>query len=100
MHSGGDLSRYSRTAQATILKRWETNVVFNGNPQIGLLLEVRPDGPDGPHGPGGEAAFRAEVMTVVTRAHLARLLPGTRIEVSFDPADTTRVAISALPGTG
>ena len=89
--AGNDLSRYSQTAQAMILKRWDTDIVFNGNPQIGLLLEVRPHDGD---------AFHAEVKTVVTRAHLSQLLPGACIQVSFNPADPTHVAISALPDAG
>ena len=92
MHSADqnlDASRFSQTAQATILKRWETDIVFNGMPQIGLLLEVHPI---------GGTVFRVEVRTVVTRAHLAFLQPGAALEVSFDPARPTRVVISALPG--
>ena len=30
-------------APAIIIKRWETNVVFEGFPQIGLLVEVHHD---------------------------------------------------------
>ena len=82
---------HSETAQATILKRWETNIVFNGNPQIGLLLEVHP---------AQQPDFRAEVKTVVVRARLAQLLPGATLTVSFDPATPSRVVIAALPTIG
>ena len=80
-----DLSRFTRTSPALVLKRWETNIIFNGNFQIGLLLQVQPE---------GCPAFEAEVKTVVDRAHLAHLQPGAMLTVSYNPA---RVIISALP---
>ncbi len=81
--------RYSRTAQALVLKRWETDVAFSGHPQIGLLLEVQP---------ADDRPFQAEVKTVVTRAQLSHLFPGAFIEVSYSPSEPDHVAITALPG--
>ena len=83
-----DPLRNAHIAQAIILKRWETNIVFNGNPQIGLLLEVRP---------AGRPVFQAEVKTVVARFRLAQLQPGAELTVSYNPAIPARVAIAALP---
>jgi hypothetical protein len=60
-----DLYRYGKPAIATVLKRWETGLVFNGNPQICLLLEVRP---------AHRGAFRAEVKTVVDRLHYGPII--------------------------
>jgi hypothetical protein len=81
---------HSQTAPAIILKRWETNIVFNGSPQIGLLLEVHPS---------QQPVFKAEVKTVVARARLAQLQPGAMLTVSFNPASPARVFIASLPNT-
>jgi hypothetical protein len=83
-----DLARFTRTSPAIVLKRWETNIIFNGNPRIGLLLQVRPD--DSP-------PFEAEVKTVVDRAHLVHLQPGAILSVAYSPGAPSRVIIAALP---
>ena len=84
-----DLFKHGETATARVLRRWDTGVVFNGYPQIGLLLEVHP---------AGRATFQAEVKTVVDQLHRAELEPGAVVEVIFDPDQPARVALSALPG--
>ena len=83
-----DLSKFTQTSPAIVLKRWETNIIFNGNPQIGLLLQVRPD---------ACAPFEAEVKTVVDRTHLAHLQPGAVLTVSYNPDAPGRVIIAELP---
>jgi hypothetical protein len=85
-----DLFKHGESAPAVVLKRWETGIVFNGNPQIGMLLEIRP---------ASREAFHGELKTVVARPHLGVLNPGALLEVKFDPLDLTRIAIASLPGT-
>ena len=80
---------HGETARAMILKRRETGIVFNGNPQLSLHLEVYP---------AGQTAFHAEVKTVVARAHLGGLHEGAFLQVTFDPDDHAHIAIAALPG--
>jgi hypothetical protein len=83
-----DLSKHGETARAMILKRRETGIVFNGNPQLSLQLEVYP---------ASRAPFQTEVKTVVARPHLPNLHEGALLQVSFDPDDPSRVVIAALP---
>lgn len=75
-------------APAIIIKRWETNVVFDGFPQIGLLVEVHP---------ALQPAFTADIKTVVDRARMALLQCGAVLLVSYHPLNQARISIAALP---
>ena len=75
-------------APAIILKRWETNLVFDGFPQIRLLVEVQP---------ALQMAFTAEIKTVVDRSRMALLKAGAVMLVSYDPVQPARISIASLP---
>ena len=75
-------------APAIIIKRWETNVVFEGFPQIGLLVEVHP---------AMQPVFTAEIKTVVDRGRMALLQSGAVLLVSYHPLNQSRISIAALP---
>ena len=60
---------------------------MNDNPQVKLLLEVKPR---------DRAAFQAEVKTLVSRLHVLMVQPGVSAEVVFDPANSARVQITNL----
>ncbi|MBU0494827.1 MAG: SHOCT domain-containing protein [Chloroflexi bacterium] len=74
-------------AGATILKLWDTGTTLNNDPQVGMLLEVRPP---------GRSPFQAEVKTFVSRLQTAMIQPGMAVQVRYDPNDTSRVAIESL----
>ena len=75
-------------APAIIMKRWETNIVFDGFPQIGLLVEVQP---------ALQTPFIAEIKTVVDRSRMALLQNGAVLLVSYHPQNPARISIAALP---
>jgi hypothetical protein len=75
------------TAQARVVKVWDTGVSINDNPQVGLLLEVSP--------PGG-ATFQAEAKSMVSRLNAALVQPGITAEVKYDPEKPQRLQVLAL----
>lgn len=75
------------TAQARVLKVWDTGVSINDNPQVGMLLEVSP---------AGGLPFQAEARAVVSRLDVARLQPGVTAEVKYDPQKPQRLQIMTL----
>jgi len=75
------------TAQAKVIKVWDTGVSINDNPQVGLLLEVSP--------PGGNS-FQTEAKTVVSRLNAALVQPGITAEVKYDPEKPRRLQILTL----
>ena len=75
------------TAQARVMKVWDTGVSINDNPQVGLLLHVTPS---------TSAAFDVEAKTVVSRLSAARVQPGITAEIKYDPQDPRHVQIVTL----
>ena len=75
------------TAPATVLKVWDTGTTLNDNPQIGMLLEVRP-----PMGP----TFQAEAKTIVSRLNAALVRPGIAAKVIYDPQNPKRIQVKEL----
>jgi hypothetical protein len=75
------------TAQARVLKVWDTGVTVNENPQVGLLLEVSPE--------TGEP-FQAETKTIVSRLNVAQVEPGIKAEVKYDPQKPQRLQLQTL----
>lgn len=72
-------------AQATILKIWDTGVTLNDNPQVGMLLEVQPQG----HEP-----FRVEMKSIISRIAIAQIQPGRVVPVRYDPQNPSKVALA------
>lgn len=79
-------------ATATIVRVWDTGTRINDNPRVGMLLQVQPT--SGP-------AFQAEIKETVSIVQMAMFQPGARLEVKYDPAQPTSVAIvSVISGSG
>lgn len=72
-------------AQATVLQLWDTGMKLNDNPQVGLLLEVRP---------ANRQAYQVETKCFVSFLKLPQVQPGAIVHVKVDPADPTRVALA------
>ena len=75
------------TTQAKVLKVWDTGVSINDNPQVGLLLEIRPI---------SGATFQAEAKTLVSRLNAALVQPGITAEVKYDPQKPQRLQVLTL----
>jgi len=72
------------TAQAKVLKVWDTGTTINDNPQIGMLLEVSPS---------MGAVFQAETKTIVSRLNAALVQPGITAKVVYDPEKPKRIQV-------
>jgi hypothetical protein len=75
------------TAQARVLKVWDTGVSINDNPQVGLLLEVRDI---------AGSTFQVEGKTIVSRLNAALVQPGITAEIKYDPEKPKRLEILQL----
>ena len=76
------------SAQAQILKVWQTGMSVNDQPQLGLLLQVQPT--------DGTPPFQAEAKKVVPLVQIPQFQPGGMLEVKYDPANPKEVAIAAI----
>ena len=74
-------------ATATIVRVWDTGTRINDNPQVGMLLRVQPT---------TGAPFQAEVKETVSIVQMPMFQPGASLEVKYDPAQPTSVAIVSV----
>lgn len=75
------------TAQARVMRVWDTGVSINDNPQVGLLLHITPS---------MSAAFDVEAKTIVSRLNAALVQPGITAEIKYDPRNPRRLQIITL----
>ena len=73
------------TAQARVLKVWDTGVTINDDPQVGLLLEVAPA--------EGNPSFQAKAEALVSRLEVSLVRPGITAEVKYDPQKPQRLQV-------
>lgn len=76
------------SAQAQILKVWQTGMSVNDQPQLGMLLQVQPT--------DGTPPFQAEAKKVVPLVQIPQFQPGGMLEVKYDPANPKEVALAAI----
>jgi hypothetical protein len=82
---------HGESAQAVILKVWQTGTVMNEtNPQIGILLEVRP---------ANKPVFQAETKMFISMLQVPQFQPGAVVQVKYDPQNPTKVAVDAVGGS-
>lgn len=74
-------------APARIVHVRDTGVSINDNPQVGLTLEVMPD---------GGASFQADAKTVVSRLQAALVQPGIAARVKYDALNPRNLQIVSL----
>ena len=79
-----EIRALGRSAQAKVLKIWDTGITVNNDPVVGFLLEVRPD--DRP-------PYQAETKALISRLDIPQIQPGAVLPVKFDPDDPGRVAL-------
>ena len=79
-------------ARATILKVWRTGLSARGvlggtRKQLGFDLEVHPD---------GRAAYTVHATGFVSAVDVGAFAPGVEVNVRYDPANPTRVAVEGV----
>ena len=80
-----DLQKRGVTADATILKVWDTGITVNNDPVVNLLLEVRP---------ASGNQYEAQTKALISRIDVPQFQPGNVIPVVYDPNDPKQVAIN------
>jgi len=81
-----------RQAHATVLKAWRTGLTARDaagktRKQLGFELEMHPD---------GGAAYRVHTADMLDADTLDAFAPGVEVNVRYDPARPTRVAVEGL----
>jgi hypothetical protein len=71
-------------AQATVLQLWDTGVSLNDNPQVGLLLEVRPH---------NRPAYQVQTKSFISRLNVSQVQTGAVVAVKVDPTNPAKVAL-------
>jgi hypothetical protein len=87
------------TANALVLKIWQTGLTVNDNPQVGILLQVEPQ---------GRQPYQAQIDPIVPIIQLPRIQPGLRVPVKIDRMQPLSVVLdldrpidpSQLPAAG
>ncbi|GAB4424518.1 MAG: hypothetical protein Fur0044_22580 [Anaerolineae bacterium] len=81
------LQKRGQPAEATILKVWDTGVTINKDPQVGLLLEIRPP---------GQLPYQAKTKATVSRLYPHLCQPGMKAQVLYDPQNPKRVMVKTI----
>lgn len=63
-------------AQVKILRIWDTGVLVNNQPRIGMALEVHPS--------NGQPPYQVEVKKTVSMIYMAQVQPGTVLPAKID----------------
>lgn len=74
-------------AQALVMQLADTGVRVNDNPQVKLVLEVHPI---------GQPPYQVETTAFVSMLKLAQIQPGQTVNVRYDPADPSKVALALM----
>ena len=90
MNQNSNLLSTGALAPAVIMSVQDTGASLNDKPQAAITLQVNPP---------GQAPFQAVATMFVDRFQVGMLLPGVQVQVRYDPANPTRVAIASFgPG--
>ena len=90
MNQNSNLLTTGVPAPAVILSVQDTGASLNDKPQAAITLQVSPP---------GQAPFQAVATQFVDRFQVGMLVPGVQVQVRYDPANPTRVAIASFgPG--
>ena len=85
------LMAHGLMAPAMILSAEDTGVTLNQSPQVRLQLQVRP---------ANMPPFQAEAVFFLNRLQVGLIVPGTPVEVKYDPADLSKVAVASFGDVG
>lgn len=82
-----ELQKTGALAEGVVVDIWDTGITVNNDPVVGLLVEVLP--PDKP-------SYRATIpKSLISRVHVPRFQPGSRVPLRVDRTDPMRVALAA-----
>jgi Protein of unknown function (DUF3592) len=76
-------------ARATIVQIRDTGTRINDNPVVGLMLQVQPL---------NAPSFQVEVKETVSIVQLPMFQPGAQLQIKYDPAQPSHVAIVSVIG--
>jgi len=79
-----DIRATGRSAEARVLKIWETGTKVNDNPVVGFRLEVWAEGLE---------PYEAETRALISILFIPQIQPGAILPVKYDPEDPQRVAL-------
>ena len=85
--SNNQLLMTGEPAQATVLRLWDTGVMLNNNPQVGLALEVQPS---------NRPSYQVETKQFISHIRLSQVQPGSTVAVRVDPTDPSKVALALM----
>jgi hypothetical protein len=91
MSQNSGLVKTGVPAPAVILNVEDTGVSMNNSMQARLTLQVTP---------ANRPPFQAVATTFVNRFQVGLLVPGASVQVKYDPADITKVAVESLSAAG
>ncbi len=91
MSQNSGLVKTGVAAPAVILNVEDTGVSMNNSMQARLTLQVTPT---------NRPPFQAVATTFVNRFQVGMLVPGASVQVKYDPADITKVAVESLSAGG
>ncbi len=83
MKPNANLLKTGVPAQAKILNVWQTGMMINNNPQVGMLLEV--------NGPGG--TYQTETKVVIPMINIPQFQPGVTLPAKVDPTNPKKIAL-------
>lgn len=83
-----ELLATGESAEATILKLWDTGTSVNVNPLAGPLLEVNAP---------NRAPYQVETSKLISRLETSQYQPGATLVVKIDPHNPQKVAIAGVP---
>ncbi len=69
--------------QATIVNVYQTGMMINNNPQIGLVLQI--------NGPLGQ--YQTETKAVIPMISIPQFQPGAVLPVKIDPSNRNNIAL-------
>jgi hypothetical protein len=74
-----------QVAKAKILQANQTGTYINEQPQVRFLLEVTPT---------GGVPFQSQATMTIPQIKIPQVQPGSTVDVRYDPADPSRVALA------
>ncbi len=75
------------SAEGIIVSIEDTGNRFNDQPQVKVTVDVQPK---------NDSAFKAAAKMIVSPVHLPQFQPGKKVQVRYDPADPSKIAIESV----
>jgi hypothetical protein len=79
-----ELEKNGESAQAEILKIWDTGMTVNNDPVVGFDLQVRPE---------GKPSYDTQTKLRIPRLSISQVQPATVVPVRIDRRNPNRVSL-------